>query len=132
MGCYTFNQEGFPPKSQLIQTTYNLSFTTFLSHPRKSAPSLLNSTSVAPLPFQGFNNRLDNNSHRTIAIFGLPQGEITSPTTSLPWREFLTCMTTCFFFSDKLSHLERVDHKANNLPLHSTGMTTCLFTSTPR
>jgi hypothetical protein len=85
----------FIPGCQLKLTTYNLSFPTCLSHPRKCAPSLLNSPSVAPLPFQGFNNRLDRNSQSTIAVVGLPQ-ENHFPTNSLTWREFLTG-STCLF-----------------------------------
>jgi hypothetical protein len=117
MGLYIVNQEGFPPKSQLIHIAYNLSFPTSLSHPRKCAPSLLNSSLVAPLPFQGFNNMPDMNSQSTIAVVGLPPGEITSPTTSLTSREFLTGLKTCFLFSRKLSHLKRVSHRPE----------TCLF-----
>jgi hypothetical protein len=105
---------------------------TCLSHPRKCAPSLLNSPSVAPLPFQGFTNKLDKNSQSTIATVGLPPGEITSSTTSLTWRELLTGLTICFFFSNKLSHLERVAYRSSNLPLHSMGMTIRLFTLAPR
>jgi hypothetical protein len=97
MGFYIVNHEGFPPRSKLIHTTYSLSFPTCLSHPRKCAPSLLNNPSATPLPFQGFSNRPDKNSQRTIATDRLPLGEITSPTTPLTWREFLIGLTTCFF-----------------------------------
>jgi hypothetical protein len=92
-------QEGSHSRSQLKLTTYNLSFPTCLSHPRKCAPSLLNSPSAAPLPFQGFNNRPDMNSQSTIAAVGLPQ-EINS---------------------QQFSHLERVSHRPDNLPLQSHG-----------
>jgi hypothetical protein len=132
MGFYTVNQEGFPPRSQLIHTTYNLLFPTCLSHPSKCAPSLFNNPLASPLPFQGFNNRPNKNSQRTIAVVGIPLGEITSPTTSLTWRELLIGMTTCFFYSNKISHLERVSHRLDNLLLQYTVLITCLFTPAPR
>jgi hypothetical protein len=43
--------EGFHTGIQLKITTYNLSFPTFHSHPRKCSPSLLNNPSASPLPF---------------------------------------------------------------------------------
>jgi hypothetical protein len=93
-------------QGQLTLTTYNLSFPTCLSHPRKCAPSLLNSPSAAPLPFQGFNNRPNKNSLSTIVVVGLPLGN---------------------HFPNNLSHLERVSCRPNNLLLQSMGLTTHLF-----
>jgi hypothetical protein len=80
-------QEGFHPRSQLKLPTYNLSFPTCLSHPRKCAPSLLNSPSAAPLPFQGFNNRPDRKSQSTVTAVGLLQ-EFNSPTILSPGESF--------------------------------------------
>jgi len=93
-------------QGQLTLTTYNLSFPTLFSHPMKCAPSLLNSPSTAPLPFQGFNNRSERNSLRTMAAFGLPLGK---------------------HFPNNLSHLERVACGPDNLLLQSTGVTARLF-----
>jgi hypothetical protein len=98
-------QEGFHPRCQLKLTTYNLSFPTCMSHPRKCAPSLLNSPSATPLPFQGFNNRPNMKSQSTVAVVGLPQ-EINS---------------------QQFSHLERVSHGPDNPPLQSMGLKTRLF-----
>jgi hypothetical protein len=86
-----------------------------LSHPRKYTPSLFNSPSTAPLPFQGFNNRLDKNSQSTIAVAGIPPGEITSPTTSLTWRE-LSLKTYFFFLKNSLTWINFL-----------TVLKTCLF-----
>jgi hypothetical protein len=56
---YLRQQERLHHRCQLKLTTYNPSFPTCLSHPRKCSPSLLNNPSAAPLPFQGFSNRID-------------------------------------------------------------------------
>jgi hypothetical protein len=63
--------------------------------PRKCAPSLLNIPSTTPLPFWGFNNRLERKSQSTVAVVGNLQ-EINS---------------------QQFSHLERVSHGPDNLPL---------------
>jgi hypothetical protein len=68
------NRKDFSQEA-LTLIAYNLSFPTCMSHPRKCAPSLLNSPSAAPLPFQGFNNRPDRNSQSTIVVVGLPLGK---------------------------------------------------------
>jgi hypothetical protein len=65
--------------------------------PQEYTPSLSHSPSAATPPFQGFNNRTDKNSQSSVAITGLPLGELTSSTNSLTWREFLRGLTTCFF-----------------------------------
>jgi hypothetical protein len=54
-------------RCRLLQLAYSPSFPTCISHPRKCAPSLLNSPSAAPLPFRGFNNRLDRKSQSLIS-----------------------------------------------------------------
>jgi hypothetical protein len=89
--------EGFHPRSQLKLPTYSLSFPTCMSHHRKCAPSLLNSPSVVSLHFQGFNSRMNRKSKSTIAAVGLLQE----------------------FNSQQFSHLERVSHRPDNLPLQS-------------
>jgi hypothetical protein len=66
-----------------------------LSHPRKCAPSLLNSPSAAPLPFQGFNNRSDRKSQSPVAC-SLAPWEINSQQFS-PLERMLTGLTTHFF-----------------------------------
>jgi hypothetical protein len=55
------------PRCRLLQLAYSPSFPTCLSHPRKCAPSLLNSPSTSPLPFWGFNNRLDRKSQSPVS-----------------------------------------------------------------
>jgi hypothetical protein len=78
--------------------------------PEKYTPSLFNSPSTAPLPFQGFNNRSDKNSQSSVAVVGLPSRRI--------------------HFPNNLSHLERVSHRPDNLLLQSMGLTTHLFKPT--
>jgi hypothetical protein len=99
------NQHNFSVQgAQLLQLAYNLSFPTCLSHPRKCAPSLLNSPSTAPLPFQGFNNRPDRKSQSPVTnaqhtreqfLENLSPGENAHgpdnplfDNKSLTWREF--------------------------------------------
>jgi hypothetical protein len=70
-------------------TTYSLSFPTCLSHPRKCAPSLLNSPSAAPLPFQGFSNRPDRKSQSVVAVVyhlweSIPNNSLTQRTSHGP------------------------------------------------
>jgi hypothetical protein len=92
-------QEGVPPRRQITHTTHSLSFPTFLSNPRKYTPLLSNNPSTAPLLFQGFNNRLD--------------------------QEFLEHYSCCWapsrrtHFPNNLSHLDRVSHRPDNLLLQS-------------
>jgi hypothetical protein len=80
-----------------------------LSHPRKCTPSLLHNPSTVPLPFQGFNNRIDQGSLRAlwhlehkVALKELqhPLGQHIGkpiPNNSLTQRECSTGLTTCFF-----------------------------------
>jgi hypothetical protein len=49
---YVRKQELIHHRCQLKLTTYSPLFPTCLSHPKKCAPSLLNSPSSAPLPFR--------------------------------------------------------------------------------
>jgi hypothetical protein len=78
--------------------------------PQEYTPSLFHSPSTAPLPFQGFNNRSD--------------------------QEFSELCSCCWtpsrrnHFPNNLSHLERVSHRPDNLLLQSTGLTTRLFKTT--
>jgi hypothetical protein len=88
MGSYIVNVKDLVPGCQLKLTTYNLSLPTFLSHLKKCAPSLLNSPSTAPLPFQGFNNKSYKNSQRTIAAFGLPEEKSLPQQTLSPGESF--------------------------------------------
>lgn len=113
-------REGFPPSSQLMHIAYSFSFPTCMYHSKKCAPSLLNSPSTSPLPFQGFNNKLDKNSQSTTIVVGLPLGENTFLASSLTWRELLTGLTICFIIPNKLSHLKKVAHRLDNLLLQST------------
>jgi hypothetical protein len=108
---YLRQQENFSHRCQLELTTYNPSFPTCLSHPRKCAPSLLNSPSTAPLPFRGFNNRPDMKSQSpVVAVWHL--------------REIN---------SQQFSHLERISHGPDNLPLqYPTGLTTRFFSPAPK
>jgi hypothetical protein len=92
-------QEGFHPRCLLKLSSYSLSFPTCLSHPRKCAPSLLNSPSVAPLPFQASTTGQNRKSQSTVVAVGLLQE----------------------FNSQQFSHLERVSHRPDNLPLQSHG-----------
>jgi hypothetical protein len=72
------------------------------------------------------------NSQSAIVVSRIPPGELTSPTTSLTWREFLIGLTTCFFNHKKISHLERVVHRIDNLLLPSMSLKTCLFNPAPK
>jgi hypothetical protein len=108
---YLRQQEKICHRCQLELTTYNPSFPTCLSHPRKCAPSLLNSPSAAPLPFWGFNNRPDRKSQSPVAAV---------------WhlREIN---------SQQFSHLERISHGPDNPPLqYPTGLTTHFFSPSPK
>jgi hypothetical protein len=98
-------------RCQLKLTSYSPSFPTCISHPRKCAPSLLNSPLTAPLPFQGFNNR--TNKKYQIPI---------TPVSHL--REIK---------SHQFSHLKRISHGLDNPPLqHPMDMTTHLLITTPK
>jgi hypothetical protein len=91
-------------------TTYSPSFPTCLSHPRKCAPSLLNSLTVAPLPFQGFSNKLDRKSQSPAAVVQHLRKSI--PSNSLT---------------------QRIAHGPNNPPLqYSMGLTTRFFNPAPK
>jgi len=65
--------------------------------PKEVCPSLLNSPSAAHFPSRASTIGQIRNSHSFVVVVGLPRGEITSPTISLTWREFLIGLKTCFF-----------------------------------
>jgi hypothetical protein len=92
---YLRQQEKLCHRCQLKLTTYSPSFPTWISHPRKCAPYLLNSPSVSPLPFSGFNNNLDRKSQSPIATVCHLQ-EINSQQFS-PREKLLTGLTTRLF-----------------------------------
>jgi hypothetical protein len=108
--------EGFPPRSLLTPTTHRLSFPTCLSHPRNIHLHCSTVHRLLHFPSRASTTGQIRNSQSSVAVVGLPPGEITSPTISLTWREFLTGLTTCFF-----------NHGPDNPPLQTTGLTTYFF-----
>jgi hypothetical protein len=108
---YLRQQQKLCHRCQLELTTYSPSFPTCMSHPRKSASSLLNSPLATPLPFRGFNNRMDKKTQSPVVVV---------------WhlREIS---------SQQSSHLERIVHGPDNLPLqYPMGLTTRFFIPTPK
>jgi hypothetical protein len=101
--------EGFSPRSLLTPTSHRLSFPTCLSHPGNMHLHCSTVHRLLHFPSRDSTTGWIKNSQSSVAAVGLPPGEITSPTKSLTWREFLTGLTTCFF-----------NHKPENLPLQTT------------
>jgi hypothetical protein len=108
---YLRQQEKLCQMFQLKITSYNPSFPKFLSHPKKCAPSLLNSPSAAPLPFWGFNNKLDRKSQSpTVVVWHLQE-----------------------INSKQFYHLERISHGPANPRLqYPTSLKTRFFSPTPK
>jgi hypothetical protein len=99
MRSCTIQQEGFPPRSHLCPQLTN-------SHSPHACPTLGVYTFTVTqsigcytsLSGASTTGRI-RNSQSSVAVTGLPLGELTSSTHSLTWRELLTCLTTCFFYS---------------------------------
>ena len=93
-----------------------------MSHPRKCAPSLLNSASIAPLPLWGFNNRPDRKSQSSAVaawhtgiqfLANISPGENAHEPDNPPLRQWishlermLTSLTTCLFDNKSLTWRE--------------------------
>ena len=131
MESWTMKHEGFPPRILLMLNFHRISFPTCMSHPENIHLHCSIVHQLLHTPSRASSTCRIINSQSSVVASRLPPGEITSPTTSLTWRDFLTDLTTCFFFPKKLSHLKRVSHRPDNLLLQSTVLTTRLFTSTP-
>jgi hypothetical protein len=65
---YLRQQEKLCHRCPIKLTTYSPSFPTCLPHSRMCASSLLTSPSVAPLPFQGFNNMPNMKFQSLVAV----------------------------------------------------------------
>jgi hypothetical protein len=72
---YLRKLENLCHRCQLELIAYSPSLPTCLSHPTKCAPSLLNSPSTTPFPFQGFNNKPDMKSQSLVAGILTPFGK---------------------------------------------------------
>jgi hypothetical protein len=92
---YLRQQEKCSHRCQLNLKAYSPSFPTCLSHPRKCAPSLLNSPSSSPFPFSGLRNRSTGSLRSLWLQFGTFRKEI--PIKSLTQRELLMGLTTRLF-----------------------------------
>jgi hypothetical protein len=104
------NREGFP-RISLTSIAYSPSFPTFLSHPREVFPFSCSTVLQLPhFPSRASTTGRTGSLRELQACREAPSEKITSPTTSLTWREFLIGLTTCFF--------------------NPMGLTTCLFYST--
>jgi hypothetical protein len=99
MGTAQYNRKDF-----LQGVTYAHSSQTLIPHmlvpPQECTPSLSNSSSTATPPFPLASKTCQiRNSKSFVAATGIPPGELTSPS--------------------KISHLERVSHRFDNLLLQS-------------
>jgi hypothetical protein len=103
MESCTMQHEGFPPRSLLTPTAHRLSFPTCLSHPGNIHLHCSTVHRLLHFPSRASTTGRIRNSQSSVAVVGLPPGEITSPTISLTWRELLTGLTTCFFYSSPKS-----------------------------
>jgi hypothetical protein len=92
-----------------MPTAHRLSFPTCLSHPGNMHLHCSTVHRLLHFPSRASTTGRIRNSQSSVAVVGLPPGEITSPTNSLTWREFLTGLTTCFF-----------NHGPDNPPLQTT------------
>ena len=91
------NRKDILSQEPLMPTTHRPLLPTHLFHPKRVHLQYYNSIGYYTSLTLGFNNKSDQNSQSSVAATGLPPGELTSSAHSLTWREFLTCMTTCFF-----------------------------------
>jgi hypothetical protein len=105
-------------QQEILLHRFQLKLTPTISHsphacptPRKCAPSLLNSPSTAPLPFQGFNNRPDGKSQSSCSCSLAPLG-----------NQFPTILSP-----------REISHGTNNPPLqYPMGLTTHFFIQAPK
>ena len=95
-------------RSLLTPINHRLSFPTCLFHPGNMHLHCSTVHRLLRFPFRASTTCWIRNSQSSVAGAGLPPGEITSPTNSLTWREFLIGLTTCL-----------LNHGLDNLPLQT-------------
>jgi hypothetical protein len=82
----------------LMPTAHKITFPTFLSHPKNIHLHCSTVHRLLHFPSRASATDQIRNSQSSVVVVGLPPEEITSPTISLAWREFLIGMETLLFY----------------------------------